>query len=297
MKKLLSLVLFFICAAPAFALEPPEIVSIDRENHKPFSISLIESPEIVTVRHSPPKLFAWNVAIHSSQQPATAGGGGSALYQAMTFLLDFENNADDTANSYDFTEVNTPTYSSSSPPVGSYYILEPNSGNGYVTLADNDGLDIGDQDYTFVAWIYIDRDNVNPYTKYVATPGEGGIYMTLNQTTFEVRHYQDATAETVQFSTGGAEDEWRHYVLTFDASEEELTLWVSTPGGTFGDSANGLTDEMTQYPAANSGASLTAYRVNTPYGSTTGFDEVGLAVGYEASAAEAEDVWDGDWRP
>ena len=226
-----------------------------------------------------------------------SGSTGSALYQATTFLLDFENNADDTVNSYDFTEIATPTYSSTSPPVGSYYIREPNSGNGRVTLADNNSLDIGQKDYTLAFWLYIDRDDVSPYRKYNAAAGEGGLFTTINRTTFTVRHYEAATSEQVALSTGAAYDAWYHYVLTYDYSADQLTLWVSSLGGTFGDTVNGTTAEMTQYPAANTAASFAAYRASSAYGSTTGVDELMLAIGYEATAAEAEDVFDGDWRP
>jgi hypothetical protein len=235
------------------------------------------------------------MVVMSGSTPVAGGGGDSALYTAATAVWRFNNDATDEKGSHDAANSGDPTYSTSSPPEGTHFISYDGTGD-YSTVTDHDDFNTegGDWSISMLFNHYV-NDELNLLTKFGSYTGIR-IYTTYEDPNphLNITVDNDDSGGLYQDLGEVTHSTWWHLVVTYDASETsaEVTVWLSTMAGTFGDTINGTTYD--------SGADAGNNAVDLVFGDTGGdidMDEIAIWVGTEITATDAEDLYDnpGAW--
>lgn len=167
----------------------------------------------------------------------------STLYTNAVAIYDFENNLNDTKGRYNPSGTGA-TYATTGEAQGTYWLGEQ-VGSG-VFVCNNDAFLI-DEDYAISFWTQCQymTAGVGPYIR-VLNGGFGiggfGIYI---ENTLRVQNYNVDTPVQSNFTGYTFADNVRyHIVVSFDASANTITAWVSTT--TFGDRIDGTQLTNTQ---------------------------------------------------
>jgi len=223
----------------------------------------------------------------------------------VTEVYDFE--GDGTAvkdGSHDLTEVNTPTYGSTSPPQGSQYADLDETTDEHYTLADDPDFDADDGDYTIAFWV---NSAVN--TPQIATKGglfgsNGwnvlGEYVSGSDYDIAIKHRNGGINYWCYsgFHISANKNTWFHVVASYDQSVGEITWWVSDTT-TFGSE---LSASAVAIGAAAPANSNTMYIGGTSATDTLdgALDEFAWFKGYAVNATEAQEIYNGagsgGWR-
>lgn len=178
-----------------------------------------------------------------------------------------------------------------------------NGSDESLTLADDAHFDVGtSSDYSWAFWFKTDADD--PYgivTKLdFDSSGSGWAFRTndtIGNQSFRVFFANGFSTDEFDTLFNPTENTWYHVVAAWDDSGAVLTVWISSDGGTFGDTLDnsGAPEAMSQDPEVNSvdlGLALTsAFPIFDGH-----LDEVAFFQSKHLNATEAESIWDGSWR-
>lgn len=191
----------------------------------------------------------------------------TTLYANAVAVYDFENNLNDTKGNYNLSGSGA-TYSTSGMPQGSYWLGEL-VGSGFFSVT-NSAFTIT-EDYALSFWTRcsLTAFGVGPYISCVDTGNSNGFHVFISDRILKTQNLDRGTTRTANFTGYNFNDNTRyHVVVSFDASENQITAWVST--STFGDCINGT--QLTQNYDADIGTDG-VFTVNT-FESYGYYDEV-----------------------
>jgi len=234
----------------------------------------------------------------------------TALFDSVvTEVFDFDNDGTAVKSSgHDLTGVNTPTYGSTSPPQGTHYADLDAATDEHFTLADGAGagndFDADASDYSFSFWL-------NSAVGDPQIASKGGIFDTDSWTILGEYRSGSSFDIAVKHRAGGNnfcrsgfdinanKNAWFHIIGAYDQTGGDITWWVSSLGGTFGDEINASAISMGASAAANTVDFFVGGRdaTNTLDGK---LDEFAFFKGTVLNATEAEEIYDGvgvgGWR-
>lgn len=179
----------------------------------------------------------------------------STLYTNAVAIYDFENNLNDTKGSYNLSGTGA-TYSTTGEAQGTYWLGEL-VGAGVFYVA-NSVFNL-DEDYAISFWTQCQymTSGVGPCIRIHNGSGSYGMQL-LIENNLKISNYNVGTPVDATFSGYTFADNVRyHIVVSFDASADTVTAWVSTT--TFGDRINGTSLSMAQDADIPTGGEL---RVN-----------------------------------
>ena len=223
----------------------------------------------------------------------------------VTEVYDFENNGNAVKDAaHDLTEVNIPTYGSTSPPQGSYYADLDAATAEHFTHADDADFDTDSDKYTVAFWIYSAVNNPQIATKGGLFGTQGwnvlGEYVSGSDYDIAIKHRNGSINYLCHsgFHISANKNAWFHVVASYDSSTGEITWWVSDDT-TFGSEINGSAISIGAAAPANSDA---MYIGGTSATTTLDgrLDEFAWFKGYAVNATEAEEIYkgtsSGGWR-
>lgn len=231
------------------------------------------------------------------------GGGGeaSALYTAATVILDFENNANDTKGSKNFTGQNTPAYSNTDYKQGSYSADLDDATAQYFSRADDNAFDTGmEVDWSMSFWVkYDDITNAGSiYGKYDGGSGKGlwieAYYISGADYGLRINTMNAWTNVVIDTAQKLANGTWYHIAISYDASAtNECTVWISA--ATFGSVINGTAFNSDTDPGGTATAIIVG-GYDTSHTLDGHLDEFVFWNGTAITATDAQNIYNGNWR-
>lgn len=225
-------------------------------------------------------------------------GGAPPSYPSETAVYRFESGAlttDSSGNGNTLTANGDAAADTGNYVEGGAALVLDTAGDSVTSSSSQ--LDIGSSDYTLSFWFDVPattgKDLIFKNLTYNHGYRTGLRYVDPDYVLY-MRHDQSVVLQTRVTSTWApSADTWYHVVWIYDQDDtgQELTLYVSASGGTFGDQVNGTTFDMPHYPAAS-----TEDFTISESGLNGHIDDTRL-IKQTITAAQAEDLFDGTWSP
>jgi hypothetical protein len=228
----------------------------------------------------------------------SSGGGETPTIPTPTAHYLFENDATDETGTHDATATAGFTYNATNYWQGSY---AGNFDTGYyVYVADNADFEVGTGDWSVSVVIRTTWQTgiMSPiFSKYGWNYSRNGIRLVLHEDgslKFLLSDNAGGTEVEVDSGFNTTVETAYHIVVTFDASEEnEITWYVSSIGGTFGDQLDGTSGSCDSSPPDNTFAfEIGAQSLVDELDFIGQIDDFRWYKGTVLSASEAEAIYD-----
>jgi hypothetical protein len=174
-----------------------------------------------------------------------ANSGGGTEIPTPTARWQFNNNLNDTGSTYNLTNSGTVTYDATNKAEGSHAAIFDN--NIYAYHADNAAFEPGAGDWSLSVVFratYLVGSDLAIVGKYVWDEGRSGFSLRTevsdSSALYLAIHTNDYSSTEIDVGWSPTIDTLYHVVISINASEpNEVTVWISSIGGTFGDQVNG----------------------------------------------------------
>lgn len=237
---------------------------------------------------------AWNWPVITAMQ---SGGGGETTIPTPTAHYLFENDATDETSNHDATATAGFTYDGTNYWQGSYAGNFDN--DDYVYVADHSDFDVGTGDWSMSAVVrttYQTDATLPIFSKYGWDSYRSGIRLWIANGSLILSVDDNADGAGCDTDSGfdTTVETAYHIVVTFDASEtNEITWYVSSISGTFGDQLNGTSGSCDSSPPDNTFAfEIGAQSLVDELDFFGQIDDFRWYKGTVLSATEAEAIYD-----